>query len=211
MHASRRRNAVAADRRVAPPGRMQWTAGPKWTRHHESTSSFQALVSAGEDISSAESPWMQQEKSPLVALLGWQGESGAFQADFGDGGFDDFFSTVQSIPALGLITPPMAEPSPEPTERPAEVVEPTVMPEPAELPTETPLPPTAEPTLPPEPTATPVEAPAEVENTPASEPAAQSEADSEGGGIDPVLAVLIGLGVIVLAVGVAIYAWIKHE
>ena len=28
-----------------------------------------------------------------------QAESGAFQADFGDGPLDDFFSTVQSIPA----------------------------------------------------------------------------------------------------------------
>jgi hypothetical protein len=37
--------------------------------------------------------------SPMSALLSWQGESGAFQADFGDGPFDDFFSTVQALPA----------------------------------------------------------------------------------------------------------------
>jgi len=40
-------NAVSKDRVVAPPRRLQWQGGPKWTRHHESMSSFQALVSAG--------------------------------------------------------------------------------------------------------------------------------------------------------------------
>ena len=35
-------NAVSKDRVVGPPRRLQWTAGPKWTRHHESMSSFQA-------------------------------------------------------------------------------------------------------------------------------------------------------------------------
>ena len=40
-------NAVSKDRVVGPPRRLQWTAGPKWTRHHESMSSFQAMVSAG--------------------------------------------------------------------------------------------------------------------------------------------------------------------
>jgi len=40
-------NAVSRDRVVGPPRRLQWHGGPKWTRHHESMSSFQALVSAG--------------------------------------------------------------------------------------------------------------------------------------------------------------------
>ncbi len=39
-------NAVSKDRVVGPPRRLQWHGGPKWTRHHESMSSFQALVSA---------------------------------------------------------------------------------------------------------------------------------------------------------------------
>ena len=39
-------NAVSKDRRVGPPQHLQWTAGPKWTRHHESMCSFHALVSA---------------------------------------------------------------------------------------------------------------------------------------------------------------------
>ena len=36
----------------------------------------------------------------LDTLLAWQGASGAFQADFGDGPFADFFTTVQAMPAL---------------------------------------------------------------------------------------------------------------
>ncbi len=40
-------NAVSKDQVAGPPRRLQWTAGPKWTRHHESMSSFQAMVSAG--------------------------------------------------------------------------------------------------------------------------------------------------------------------
>ncbi len=40
-------NAVSKDRVVGPPRRLQWHGGPKWTRHHESMSSFQAMVSAG--------------------------------------------------------------------------------------------------------------------------------------------------------------------
>ncbi|MCB8989801.1 MAG: hypothetical protein H6664_06340 [Ardenticatenaceae bacterium] len=50
---------------------------------------IQALSALGDDVT----PYMD-------ALLTWQGESGAFQADFGDGRFDDFFTTVQAIPAL---------------------------------------------------------------------------------------------------------------
>ncbi|MFC1806271.1 PQQ-binding-like beta-propeller repeat protein, partial [Planctomycetota bacterium] len=40
-------NAVSKDSVVGPPRRLQWHGGPKWTRHHESMSSFQALVSTG--------------------------------------------------------------------------------------------------------------------------------------------------------------------
>ncbi len=40
-------NRVANDRRIAPPlSHLQWTAGPRYTRHHEHMSSFQAMVSA---------------------------------------------------------------------------------------------------------------------------------------------------------------------
>jgi len=39
-------HTVSHDRVVGPPKRLQWVAGPRWTRHHEAMSSFQALVSA---------------------------------------------------------------------------------------------------------------------------------------------------------------------
>ena len=39
-------NAVAADRRVAPPEALQWIAGPKFCRSHEIDSSLPAMVSA---------------------------------------------------------------------------------------------------------------------------------------------------------------------
>ncbi len=41
-------NRVSRDTRLAPPlSHLQWTAGPRYTRHHEHMSSFQAMVSAG--------------------------------------------------------------------------------------------------------------------------------------------------------------------
>ena len=39
-------NAVSRDELVAPCTRMRWTAGPRWARHHEHTSSVGAMVSA---------------------------------------------------------------------------------------------------------------------------------------------------------------------
>ncbi len=40
-------NPVADDDAVAPPKRMQWVAGPRWTRSHEITPSVMGCVSAG--------------------------------------------------------------------------------------------------------------------------------------------------------------------
>ncbi len=45
MHAPNN-NAVADDTIVGAPRRLQWSAGPKWTRSHEVMSSFNAMVSA---------------------------------------------------------------------------------------------------------------------------------------------------------------------
>lgn len=39
-------NAVSHDTAVGPPRRMQWVAGPRWSRHHEHMSSMNACVSA---------------------------------------------------------------------------------------------------------------------------------------------------------------------
>jgi len=37
-------NAVSNDTVVAPPRRLQWVGGPRWSRHHEHMSSFSAMV-----------------------------------------------------------------------------------------------------------------------------------------------------------------------
>jgi len=40
-------NAVARDRVVGPPRRIQWNAGPLWQRHHDTVPSTTAMVSGG--------------------------------------------------------------------------------------------------------------------------------------------------------------------
>jgi len=40
-------NPVTPDLRVGPPGRLQWTAGPRWSRNHEAAGSLPTMVSAG--------------------------------------------------------------------------------------------------------------------------------------------------------------------
>ena len=40
-------NPVTADRLVGPPRRMQWLAGPKWQRDHDTDANINALVTAG--------------------------------------------------------------------------------------------------------------------------------------------------------------------
>ncbi len=40
-------NAVAEDAVVGPPRHLQWTAVPRWARHHDRVASMSALVSAG--------------------------------------------------------------------------------------------------------------------------------------------------------------------
>lgn len=59
----------------------------------------QALSALGEDWYTTDSRWAR-ERTPLAALLSFQGEGGAFQADFGQGPADDFYATVQALPAL---------------------------------------------------------------------------------------------------------------
>jgi len=39
-------NAVANDRRVGPPGQLQWKGGPEWARHHDHMASMVAMVTA---------------------------------------------------------------------------------------------------------------------------------------------------------------------
>ncbi|HSM57743.1 MAG TPA: hypothetical protein VK879_16435 [Candidatus Sulfomarinibacteraceae bacterium] len=87
-----------------------WGYTPEGAESANSTAlAVQALSALGEDFYSESSPWAQNGVSPLAALLDWQSESGAFQTDFGDGPFDDFFTTVQALPAAaGRAFPPPA-------------------------------------------------------------------------------------------------------
>ncbi|MFW5940439.1 MAG: prenyltransferase/squalene oxidase repeat-containing protein [Chloroflexota bacterium] len=87
-----------------------WGYAPEEPESANSTAlAVQALSALGEDFYSEASPLAQDGVSPLAALLNWQSESGAFQADFGDGPFDDFFTTVQALPAAaGRAFPPPA-------------------------------------------------------------------------------------------------------
>lgn len=77
-----------------------WPYAPDLAESANSTAlAVQALRALGLDFYSAESPFAQNGVTPLQALLAWQSPAGAFQADFGSGRFDDFFATVQAIPA----------------------------------------------------------------------------------------------------------------
>lgn len=68
---------------------------------------IQAINALGEDPTRGDGRWARDGRSPLATLLSFVGDSGAFQADFGDGPVDDFFSTVQAIPAVAGETLPI--------------------------------------------------------------------------------------------------------
>ena len=64
-------NAVAKDKRVAPPEHLQWVAGPDWCRSHEFPSSVQGVVSAGGRVFTIldEGPVGVYEKLPQHNML----------------------------------------------------------------------------------------------------------------------------------------------
>jgi LPXTG-motif cell wall-anchored protein len=77
-----------------------WAYGPDFAENANSTALVvQALRALGQDFFSASSPWAKNDATPLTALLAWQSQAGAFQADFGSGRADDFFTTAQAIAA----------------------------------------------------------------------------------------------------------------
>ena len=55
-------NAVARDTVVGPPARVQWAAGPRWSRDHDVTPSVFALVSAGGRL------FYVQERGPVCVI-----------------------------------------------------------------------------------------------------------------------------------------------
>lgn len=78
-----------------------WGYAPGLPESANSTAlAIQALSALGEDYYSQQSEWARSGVSPLDALQSWQGESGAFMADFGEGPAEDFFTTVQALPAI---------------------------------------------------------------------------------------------------------------
>ena len=88
-----------------------WGYAPGMPESANSTAlALQARSALGDDFGDA-----------MAALLAWQQPSSAFAADFGDGRSDDFFTTLQAIPALtgqryplthdGAAMRPGAEPS----------------------------------------------------------------------------------------------------
>lgn len=112
-----------------------WAYGPGLPGSVNSTAlALQALQAAGVDVDAADSPLAREGQSPRAVLRAQQAESGAFQVDFGSGLTDDFFTTVQAIPALAGRTLPLSpqpDPTPMPTAEPTTAATPVPTPVPA--------------------------------------------------------------------------------
>ncbi len=77
-----------------------WEYGQGFGENANSTALvIRALAALGQDPDDEQGQFGSEGVTPVDVLLGWQGNSGAFLADFGNGPADDFFATVQSIPA----------------------------------------------------------------------------------------------------------------
>ena len=84
-----------------------WSYGAGLKANPNSTALvIQALAALKEPWHEDAGEWVVGGRSPLQALLSFQSQSGAFQSDFGQGVFDDFYATVQAIPAVsGRVLP----------------------------------------------------------------------------------------------------------
>ncbi len=168
-----------------------WEYGPGLGQNGNSTAMVvQAIGAMGIEFQTLDADG--SDVTPLDALLSYQSETGAFQADFGSGPFDDFFTTVQAIPALVSVSAPVPVLISQPVEEPT--VEPTAVPteEPTAAPTEEPTAvPTIEPTAVPEPTIAPVEAePTQPAPEPIPEPV---ETGTPAGSAAPITLVVLAL------------------
>ena len=82
-----------------------WEYGSGFGENANSTALvIQALAAVGEDYHAEDGAWSQNGNTPFSALMTYRNSNGAFQADFGQGPADNFFATVQAIPAI--IDPP---------------------------------------------------------------------------------------------------------
>lgn len=179
-----------------------WAYGPDLPESANSTALvIQALRALGEDFTSAGNDWEQDGITPLAALLAWQSETGAFQADFGSGRFDDFFTTVQAIPAVAVleIVPIAAETATTepPTEEPATATAEPATAEPTDEPT-------AEPTA--EPTDTPVE---EVQPTAEPQATATTPAATAADGGGSFTAWIVGF--LIIVAGFSAIGWLRQR
>ncbi len=92
--------AAAVDFLAASQLADGWAYGPGLAAGANSTALVvQALSALGEDWYTAAGPWAVGGQTPRDMLLAFQNTTGAFQSDFGQGPFDDFYATVQAIPA----------------------------------------------------------------------------------------------------------------
>jgi hypothetical protein len=114
-----------------------WEYGSGFGTNANSTAlALQALLAAGEAVETA---WAVDGISPLAALQRFRGDNGAFRVDFGGGPADNFFATVQALPALAGQSYPLPSttlatlPTPEPASEAAPTPEPspTPVPEPS--------------------------------------------------------------------------------
>lgn len=91
-----------------------WEYGQGFGENANSTAlALQALTAAGENAYDSDSEWVKNGRLPVDALLAWQDSNGAFQADFGQGRFDDAIATLQAIPAVAGKPYPLPKQSAE--------------------------------------------------------------------------------------------------
>lgn len=176
-----------------------WEYGADFGESANSTAlALQALLASGQDVFTAGGPWQPEGgKTPVEALLSWQSESGAFQADFGQGRLDDFFATVQSLPALGLAA--NLAPEPQPTEAPVQTA--TAVTSPTSIPTDAP----AEPSTTPPPAATPEQEPTTMpEPTATAVEESVTDAPAVAGGDSPLPYIIIAVA-LVLVIGAGLW------
>jgi hypothetical protein len=91
------------DRAQLPDGNWEYAQGFGGNANSTATV-IRALLALGYYLTPEWDAFSQGGNYPIDALLKWQGQSGAFQVDFGDGPADDFFATVQAIPALASVS-----------------------------------------------------------------------------------------------------------
>ncbi len=78
-----------------------WAYAPGLPTGANSTSLVvQALSALDEDWASPQGRWAKDDQTPLLALLSFQSDTGAFQMDVGQGPVDDIYATVQAVPAV---------------------------------------------------------------------------------------------------------------